>query len=820
VIFEYTFSQIVDICRAEIVQQKNNIAIRQIHFDTRKIVNGENSLFIALHGQKRNGNSFAIEAYQKGVRNFIFTQKVDFLLFPDANILITNDSLDAFQALATHFRNLQIPMQFVGITGSNGKTIIKEWLYFLFSDKTNLYRSPNSYNSQIGVAYSLSLMMGNEKLALIEAGISQTEEMEKLESMIKPQIGILTHLGDAHQANFTSFDEKLKEKLKLFKDSDWILCTNEEQIYTKIKKYSPHLKLYTCGLQKNADVHLKSYQIKKENTILLIDYKGINHEVSIPFKDKASIENALYCAAFLLLYEDGKYFDALKFQNLPTLSMRLELKKAKNNSILINDAYSADLNSLQIALEFLNQQAAERSKLLILSDFEQNITNSELYKALADKIKNNHISQLIAIGENFSKFKSYFEHIDSRFYKSTNAFIKDWNFSETKDKAILLKGARKFTFEKIALQFEIQHHSTRMEINLSALEYNLSQYRSLLKSKVKIMVMVKAFAYGSGTGEIARWIEHQKVDYLAVAFADEGVKLRKAGIKLPIMVMNTNTEDFENICRYHLEPEIYNFKILDEFRQFLIRQKQEIYPVHLKLDTGMHRLGFEENEMNKLLEELSNSPQIKIQSVFSHLASADERSDDTYTHFQITQFKKLSHQIQQAFNRPILRHILNSAGIERFPDAQFEMVRLGIGLYGVSPNKKLHLRQVSSLKTIITQIKELSKGQTVGYNRKGVLNVKSKIATIPIGYADGFRRAFSNGNLSLYVKGKYAPVIGNICMDMSMIDVTGIAVEEGDEVEIFGENQSLEVLAKSIDSSSYEILTGISERVKRVYFYE
>ncbi len=816
--FNYTITALAKITGAEIIQipqPQNRVEI--LYFDSRKIHNRKNSLFIALQGSKRRGEDFIDHAYQKGVRNFLITKNIDLSHFPQANFLQVNNSLEALQLLAADYRSRQ-KARFIGITGSNGKTIVKEWLYFLLSKHINLFRSPNSYNSQIGVPVSLSLMQGDEDLALIEAGISQPGEMQNLHQIIRPHVGILTHFGDAHQANFNSLKHKLSEKIKLFSSVEYLICPHDEFILQTIHQTYPQLKVISCGVHSQADIQI----LPPANIPQTIEfyYRNNKYSLQVPYTDQAARENAVYCAAFLLTYQNGKYFQPQKFQSLPPLSMRLEMKKAVNNSILINDAYSADINSLQIALDFLHQQTAGKKKILILSDFEQNIQPRELYQKLAQRIQNSAIELLIGIGRQISNYQKLFSFTPQHeFYPSTDQFLKNFESARFKHSAILLKGARKFTFERIASRLEMQQHQTRLEIDLSALEYNLNQYRSRLKPQTQIMVMVKAFAYGSGIEEIARWIEQQKVDYLAVAFADEGVELRRAGIQLPIMVMNTSPEDFANMLTYRLEPEIYYFHILKEWNNFLKQSNIVSYPVHVKLDTGMHRLGFEPKDIDPLIRYLSNNPRLKIQSIFSHLAAADDPGDDPFTRQQITVFQQMANRITQATQSQPLWHLLNSAGIERFADYQFDMVRLGIGLYGISPNRQLKIKHVSSLKTIISQIKHVAPNQTVGYNRKGKMPKGGKIATLPIGYADGLRRQFSNGNLEVWVNGNKAPVIGNICMDMTMIDITGIDAQVGDEVEIFGNRQPVWELASKINTISYEILTSISQRVKRVYFY-
>ncbi len=820
--FSYTIEQLQAILKAELLQKAHSVPVQDIVYDSRRQNSGEHSLFVALKGTKRDGNAFVNHAYKQGIRNFLISEPIDIKKYPEANFLRIGNTLGALRQLAAYHRNRFTNLAVLAITGSNGKTIVKEWLYHVLNEQIKLIRSPNSYNSQIGVPLSLILIEPDRQLAIIEAGISKKGEMARLEQIIRPTIGIVTHLGDAHQINFKDKAEKLNEKLKLFKGVNYLIHAYDEQIIRAVKKLYPQIETISCGVHSQAKLFLQKVEPQKDGRSLLhLIYRQKKYSVYIPFSNAAAIENALYVIAFLLRFSDGKYFDAAKFASLPNVAMRLELSKAQFNSILINDAYNVDLNSLNIALDFLNQQSADRHQVLILSDIVQSLPDSELYQQLAQQIEKAGIKVFIAIGEELCAHKKNFSWpIITFFFKNTAIFLQEFDFSVLTHSAILLKGARNFTFEKIAAKLISRHHSTRMEINLSALEYNLNLYRKQLHSHTKIMVMVKAFSYGSGTDEIARWLEYQQVDYLGVAYADEGMQLRQAGIKLPLMVMNTAREDFETIFRYKLEPEIYNFLIFSKFSEFLKLKGIKQYPVHIKLDTGMHRLGFNLADLPELLSTLKENSPFKVVSVFSHLAAADDDAERAFTLEQISLFGEMTAAISHTLQYPFLRHILNSAGIENFSDALFDMVRLGIGLYGISPSKKFKLKSVSSLKTIVSQIKVIEAGETIGYNRIGKLATAGKIATIPIGYADGLRRELGDSNFKVYIKGRFAPVVGRICMDMTMIDISHSEVNEGDEVEIFGTHQSVAEIAQKLRTIAYEVLTGISPRVKRIYFYE
>jgi Alr-MurF fusion protein len=797
--------------------------ISQLITDSRTPAVSEASLFFALIGTQHDGHRFVTELYQKGVRSFVVSKMhAEYKALAGAGFVLVNDTLPALQALAQHHREL-FTCPVIAITGSNGKTIVKEWLNHCLDEKFIITRSPKSYNSQLGVPLSLLLMEECTSLCIIEAGISNAGEMRKLQKMIRPDMGIFTNIGEAHQENFKSIEEKIHEKLRLFYSCQTLIyCADHKPIKSCIEQ-TPELagvKLFSWSVTGKADVQIAGISRQNNSTVFRALHNGSAYDIEIPFTDNASVENAMHCLALLLLLGTDAALIASKMRDLPPVAMRLEQKNAINGCTLINDSYNSDINSLSIALDVLNRQVQHTKKTLILSDILQSGKRDyELYSFVSSLAKEKGINRMIGIGNLISENAGLF-NIPGVFYKTTGAYIEKFNADDFDNEAILLKGSRKFEFEKIAALLELKKHTTRIEINLAALVHNLNYFRSLLHKETKTMVMVKALSYGSGRFEIANILQYQRVDYLGVAIADEGVNLRQAGITLPVMVMNPEPESFDLMIQYRLEPEIYSLQLLEGFQKAVIRNQEIDYPVHIKLDTGMHRLGFLQNEIRQLCEILPNLRNIKIASVFSHLAGSDEEQLDEFTEEQISLFKIRADTIIQTLGYPVMRHILNTSGIERFPSAQFEMVRLGIGLYGISSHNSGRLVNVSTLKSTILQIKKVMPGESVGYGRKGKPVTPSQIAIVPVGYADGLNRKLSNGKGYFLVNGKKAPVIGNICMDMTMIDITGIDAKEGSEVVILGEGISVATVAKTLDTIPYEVLTGISERVKRVYIHE
>ena len=800
---------------------KGDFEIDRLSIDSRTLVLASKTLFFALVGERHDGHNYIQDLYKKGIRAFVISETVDYSLFEDCNFIFVSDSLTALQKLcAYHRKNYNYPV--IAITGSNGKTIVKEWLYQVLNPFFRIVRSPKSYNSQVGVPISVWQMSQEDKLGIFEAGISMPDEMNSLQSIIQPTIGVFTHLGSAHRENFKSSRSLLLEKLKLFKSCDCIVYCSDDTLVDQeiVYQYEEEKELLSWSKTQRASLQILSEIGDGKNTEIKALYKEKKKEIHLPFCDVASIENAIHCWLCLLHLglSDKQIFEGMK--DLQAVAMRLELKEGQNNCLLINDFYNSDFGSLSITLDLVNQHAKGRKKIVILSDiFQSGFKIQDLYAQVSELLALKKIDKLIGIGNDISLLSKSFQ-CESIFYPTTEAFLKTIDSNVFNNEIILIRGARDFRFERISSALQYKAHRTILEVNMTAMVHNLNYFRSLLKPQTKLMVMVKAFSYGSGSSEIANLLQYHRVDYLAVAIADEGVELRTDGISTPIVVMNPELHSFETMIEYHLEPEIYNLSVLKSFETVLKMSGLKNYPIHIKLDTGMYRMGFCDSELDELIDYLRNNAHFHIRSVFSHLAGSDEEIHDDYTKSQIEKFEDWSKQIRSAFTYNIDRHILNTAGIERFSNAQFEMVRLGIGLYGVSATKQDQLMNVSTLKTTISQIKWVESGQTVGYNRKGKLNKKSRIGIIPIGYADGFDRRLSNGIGEVLVNGNIASVVGNICMDMCMIDLTNIKAEEGDAVIIFGDDYSLTKIAEKLDTIPYEVLTTVSRRVKRIYFQE
>lgn len=796
--------------------------ISSIVTDSRAYFHSENSLFFALIGPRNDGHNYIPELIEKGISAFVVSGKKS--VSQDAAFISVDNTTAALQKLAaTNRSKFNYPV--VGITGSNGKTIVKEWLFELLSESFHIVRNPKSYNSQVGVPLSVLLMDNNYNLGIFEAGISKLDEMQNLAQIIKPDIGILTNIGDAHQENFNSKKHKTLEKLKLFKSTDRLIfrVDNKEvkQIAEAFCKANTIQKTSWSLNGNTAEINFNSEKINGATKLTAKTENEIYH-FTIPFTDESSVENACHCFAAMLLLAREQEKILPKFENLSPVAMRLEIKKGINNCLLVNDYYNSDFTSLSIALSVLHQQAKKNfhKKVLILSDIQQTgIPSEKLYKQVSELISGWNIDEIIGIGPDIYSQQNLFTG-KKKFYISLTEFERDFNRTNFSNSAILIKGAREFKLEQISAMLELKVHQTVLEINMNALVNNLNVFRSLLKPKTKIMVMVKAFSYGSGDVELAKLLQFQHVDYLAVAVADEGVELRNAGIKTPIVVMNPESHSFQLLIDYRLEPNIYSYELLCDFIKIFRQNVLKDFPVHLKLDTGMNRLGLKtEDEILKVMQLISENSGLKIQSVFSHLAASDEAEFDNFTKIQIETFEKFADIISNELSYPIDRHILNSAGIERFPQKQYEMVRLGIGLYGVSVTG-LPLENISTLKSTVSQVKTVKAGETVGYGRKGQMEKNSKVAIVPMGYADGLDRKLGNKNGEAVIKGKRVPIIGNICMDMLMLDVSDVDVQPGDEVEFFGDEITIEDLAKKANTIAYEILTGISQRVKRVYLYE
>jgi len=816
---QYPISTIHEIIHAEgnIVKDYN---ISTLITDSRRINNAAEGLFFALSG-RRNGHEFIAEAYAAGVRNFVVKQGPE-LIMPEANFLIVADVLAALQTLAAHHRD-SFNLEVIGITGSNGKTIVKEWLYQLMCIDKNIARNPKSYNSQIGVPLSVWQINEKNNLGIFEAGISTRQEMSRLEKIIKPSIGILTHIGPAHDEGFESRDEKVQEKLLLFKNCR-LLIHNYDQLIN-FKGDVPVKDRFTWSTNfKQADLYVFSDTIISRNTYLRAKYKGDEIECLIPFMDEASVENAIVCWAVMLAMGYSPVEADNRIEHLNPVSMRLELKTGINDCSVIDDSYNSDIQSLEIALNFLSQQNQHIKKTVILSDiFQSGLQPDVLYKQVAEMIKAKNVDKFIGVGKALTKYQEAFEIPEKHFYPDTPSMLQHLRALNFKEETILIKGSRSFEFESISRELVQKAHETVMEINLNALINNLNFYRAKLKPDVKVMAMVKAFSYGSGTFEVANVLQYNKVDYLAVAYIDEGVALRKTGITLPVMVLNPEASAFDKITEYKLEPVIYSFGLFDDYIKYASQQNVLEYPIHIKIDTGMHRLGFENHEVETLCDLLEENRYVTVRSVFSHMVASDAAEHDEFTKTQVRNFEKAFKLIEKTLGYKVIKHLCNTSGIVRWPNAQYDMVRLGIGLYGIdaaTPATGEGLQPIASLKSSVAQVKKIMNGDTISYNRSGKLADNGKIATVRIGYADGYLRAFGNGAGKMLIKGTLVPTVGNITMDMCMLDVSNIDVKEGDEVIVFNEQQRIEDLAAQIGTIPYEILTNISQRVKRVYFYE
>ena len=809
---------IISQMQAVFVDNNKTKTIDAVSIDSRSLQNGSQTLFFALVGANNDAHLYIENLIEKGVQNFVVTHiPVD--CAGKANFLIVENTLEALQQFASFYRSL-FDFPVIGLTGSNGKTIVKEWLNFLLSPDYNAIRSPKSYNSQVGVPLSVLAINEQHNLGIFEAGISTGSEMGKLEKIIKPTIGILTNIGSAHDEGFGSLEEKISEKLLLFKDSEVLIYQKSEIVDANLFRYE-NRRLFSWSFKDStADVFITKSPVL-DQTILHIRHVEESFEIQIPFQDAASVENAISCLMVLLYFK----YDVTTIQNrmklLYPVEMRLKVKNGINNSSVVDDSYSSDFQSLKIALDFLESQKQYQKKTVILSDiFQSGLSNEELYSKVAELIISNRISRVIGIGETISAFKDKFT--DCITYKNTAAFIADFDDLIFSNETILIKGARTFQFEEIVSLLEEKTHETVLEINLNAISHNLNFFKSKLKPTTKMMVMVKAFGYGNGGFEIAKLLEHHKVDYLGVAFADEGISLKNLGIHLPIMVLNPESTSFSAIIQHQLEPEIYSLKGLRAFLKIAEQKKLNNFPIHIKLDTGMHRLGFEANTIDDLIETLRGNKTVEIKSILSHMATSDDVNHKDFAESQINLFEKLSSKLMVELQIKPIRHILNTSGISNFPASQFDMVRLGIGLYGVSNDEEeqKYLENVGTLKSIISQIRTIPAGNSVGYGRRFVAEKPTKVATIPIGYADGISRAWGNGNGYIAIKDKKASIIGSVCMDMLMVDVTDVACNEGDTVVVFGENPTVNYLAKKLNTIPYEILTSVSQRVKRVFYRE
>lgn len=811
-----SIQNILPILDAQWAGGSNTSEIDNISIDSRSLQNSPGTLFFALEGPNYDAHMYIQELISKGVKYFVVSH-IPENLKGNANYLIVPDTLASLQQFAAYYRNL-FTFPVIGITGSNGKTIVKEWLNFLLSPDYNIIRSPKSYNSQVGVPLSVISINEKHNLGIFEAGISTINEMQKLQPIIRPTIGVLTNIGSAHDEGFSNLGEKIKEKLKLFSESEVLIYNKNKTIDAfinhKVKTFS-----WSCK-DETADVVIFKKSIV-DKTILRVRYKDSAFEIKIPFQDDASIENAIQCMMVMLYFNYNHETIEHRMALLYPVEMRLKVKNGINNTTLIDDSYSSDFQSLKIALDFLESQKQYKKKTIILSDiFQSGLVTEELYSRVSQLIISNKIHRVIGIGETISAFKNKF--LNCITFKDTAAFIATFDDLTFANETILIKGARTFEFEKIVALLEEKTHETVLEINLNAISHNLNFFKSKLRPETKMMVMVKAFGYGNGGFEIAKLLEHHKVDYLGVAFADEGISLKTAGISLPIMVLNPETTSFQAIIQHQLEPEIYSIKGLQAFLQLARQRKLEHFPIHIKIDTGMHRLGFEENNIEELISILKENKTVQVQSILSHMATSDDLLHHEFALSQIRLFEKLSSKIMEDLGITPIRHILNTSGISNFTEAQYDMVRLGIGLYGISndPDEQKYLENVGTLKSIISQIRTIPAGDSVGYGRRFMAKKTTRIATIPIGYADGISRGWGNEIGFITINGNRAAIIGSICMDMLMVDVTDINCKEGEQVIIFGESPSVILMAERLNTIPYEILTSISQRVKRVFYRE
>ncbi|MBK8712596.1 MAG: bifunctional UDP-N-acetylmuramoyl-tripeptide:D-alanyl-D-alanine ligase/alanine racemase [Niastella sp.] len=807
----------------------DNPVIEYLLTDSRRLLFPSATLFFALPGTTKQGIDFIEALYQKGQQYFVvpvtyhLKEKLKGAIF-----LKVTDCLQALQQIAAAQRN-KFSYPVIGITGSNGKTIVKEWLYHLLSNDYNITRSPRSFNSQTGVPLSVWQMNENNNLAIFEAGISLPGEMDRLQKMINPGIGILTFIGEAHAEGFPGRREKINEKLKLFIASSLLIYNKDQQEVDDAVKQFVHeknktLETFTWGQMAKADLLISDLNFMEFETVVNAIYKTKNFTFTLPFTDKASVHNVLTCISVMLYLGYSASIINERVKPLKPIAMRLEQKQGINNCSIINDSYNTDINSLQVALDFLQQQQQHHKQTLILSDLLQSgMEEEKLYASIAAILHKKNLFRFIGIGIQLKKYASFFHGIPHiHFFDSTEALLANLPFLHLQNETILLKAARIFQFEKVSRALEQKMHETYLEIDLNALRHNYKTFKSFTTPSVKMMAMVKAFSYGSGSYEIASLLQHAGADYLGVAYADEGVELRKAGILVPIMVMNTEEAGFDKIIQYNLEPELYSFNILLAFKNYLLQHGIKSYKVHLKLDTGMHRLGFEAAAIPPLCSHLKDAACFQVASVFSHLVGSAEMEHDDFTQFQYESFLQMAREIENVLNYRFIRHIANSAAIKRFPKMQLDMVRLGIGLYGIDRDKVTQslLKNVTTLKTTISQIRQINKGESIGYSRAAIMPYDGTIATVRIGYADGYPRSLGNGAGKMLVNGQLASVLGSVCMDMLMLDVTGIEVAEEDEVIVFGEELTVTMLANWANTIPYEILTNISQRVRRVYYQE
>jgi alanine racemase len=795
-------------------------SIEHLLLDSRQIIFAERSLFFAIKGAHQDGHLFLPTVYAAGVRNFVVTHLPDLTFYPEANFLQVQNAIQALQRLAAHHRR-QFPLQVIGITGSNGKTIVKEWLFQLLYSSFAIIRSPRSYNSQIGVPLSVWGIQAQHELGIFEAGISRSGEMAKLVPILQPQIGIFTMLGEAHSEGFESLEAKLQEKLSLFAGVNTLIYRRDDpRVHRAIEALGCPTTTWSLGLHADADLYVFKTETFLSHTHLEGRYQGQEMRITLPFTDQASTENAIHCWATLLHLGLQSTQIMERMAQLEPVAMRMELLDGQNNCLIINDTYNADLSSLRLGLQWMRQHDHGRNRSLILTEILQSgVRNSDLYPQIAQLIQQHQVNRVIGVGEATKTLQECLPaETEQAYFENTESLLENLPALHFQSEVILLKGARQFQLEKIAQALSRQVHQARLEVNLSALAHNLRAYQRCLQPGVKTMVMIKATAYGAGSKEVARLLEYLRVDYCCVAYADEGTELRQAGISAPIMVLNPELGAFEQMRLHRLEPVVYSLEQLKNLNPQALP-----HGIHLSIDSGMHRLGFDAHELDGLLNYLLTHPGLTVKSIYTHLAASEDPAHDAFTHEQARRFNQAYAQITEVLGYKPLQHALNSNGITRFPQYQQDMVRLGIGLYGIDVSNSLPepLQVVLSFKATISQVKTVAEGESIGYGRRARAHSLMRTGTISVGYADGLRRGAGNGDFSVGVRGKRAPILGSVCMDMSMIDLTHIPeAQAGDTVEIFGQNPSVDELARILDTIPYEVFTGISQRVKRVYLQE
>ena len=823
---QYTIGQITEILNGKSKLSSPDSRVTRLLTDSRSLTFPEETLFFAIKTKHGNGHRYIDSLYQRGVRNFVVNSDNGFRSLAEANFIIVDDSIKALQSLAAYHRSrFGIPV--VGITGSDGKTIVKEWLYQLTAGNYNVTRSPRSYNSQIGVPLSVWMLREENTLGIFEAGISRTKEMTRLQDIIRPTIGIITNISGAHQENFTSIQEKCDEKLSLFKDCEVIIYNADNRLLSDaIAQCGSHAQeIAWSHSDPESPLYIKSITKEGDGTVVGYRYLAFESSYRIPFVDDASIEDSINCLAAALFLKISAETIAERMSLLEPIAMRLEVKEGKNGCLVINDSYNSDTASLEIALDFMERRCStmpDLKRTLILADIKQTGESpSTLYRTVLDCMEKRKIDKFIGVGREIASQKEMLgsSSIECHFFNTTEELLSSKILRSLDNECILLKGSRSFHFEDVSEALEKKVHQTILEVNLSALRDNLNIYRNRLNPDTKCVCMVKADAYGAGALEIGRTLQDCCIDYLAVAVADEGAELRKDGIECGIIVMNPEPSSYRTLFDNKLEPEVYGFGMLRALIEAARREGITDYPVHIKVDTGMHRLGFLPQEIPALVEALKQQNALTPRSIFSHFAGSDSQLFDYFSQEQTARFELAASTLQSAFSHKILRHICNSAGAERFTTAQYDMVRLGIGLYGISPiAEDATLHPISTLKSIILQIREVPADETVGYSRRGTLKRNSRIAALPIGYADGLNRKLGNGKGYCIVNGQKAPYVGNICMDVCMIDVTDIDCKEGDVVEIFGPQLPVTTVAEWLETIPYEVLTSVSQRIKRVYY--